>query len=115
MNTETITPLKVVTDTTECLEYKLHRIGLCQTQPDVWTWMRSSCRVILTLPDAHVDAPLRALWTDGRFTDVTFFDHPCREASHNEVLVWLNWYLSGGRLNEHSTIDVGRRAHPLWG
>ncbi len=87
---------------TDELESKFIRLGLKQTRPGVWVWTGNDCRVTVTGPAGTTVPYLKAVWTDGHWTDVTFFD--CDTSNLRDLTIWLNFYLRGGRLNEQGTI-----------
>lgn len=113
MNTLTNAECATITSVTQRLSDKFHRLGLRQTNNDTWTWAGNGCIVSATLQSGQSEAVVRGVWTDGRCTDVTFFDcATSREGVREEetLLFWLNWYMAGNRLTEQGTIGYVAQA-----
>lgn len=107
MNTQTNFGRDTITSVTQRLTDKLYRLGLRQTNHDVWTWAGNGCILNVTLQNGENGVLARAEWTDGRCADVVFLDD-AKET--RDLLLWLDWYVSGNGITEQGTIGYVAQA-----
>jgi hypothetical protein len=107
VNTQGDVECVTIPGTTQRLKDKLYRLGLRETPAGIWTWAGNGCTIEVRIRDGETSPVVCAVWTDGAFTDVTFFDCASNgetSQEENALLIWLNWYVSGNRCTEQGTI-----------
>ena len=88
------------------VENKLHQFGFHRVGAHQWRCAVATGVICASLEEQGTPC-LKCVWTDGKYTDTVFFECPAGYEGFREeraFLVWLNWYMSGNRFTERSTI-----------